>query len=624
MWPSPATATSELRHTFANPLCHIAAPKAGRTPADVGKLPPPKQFRMDERGRVALNLCAVKTILLSLALIAETALIGFAQGTAFTYQGRLNNSGNPANGNFDFTFTVFGTNSGGSPITETITNPFVSVNNGLFVSTLDFGSFLTGNPAWLEIGVRSNGNGGFVTLVPRQQLTPTPYAMFANTASNVVGAINGNLIAAGTIGAAQIAPGSIGATQLAPAAANGLLNLQLPNSTNLQAGVNCSYLFTNLMANQLTLPANPNVGDRVRVTGGAGGFTLIANIGQSVYSLPGFTWTMHGVVDRYCVASSSDGCKLVAAGFNGGIFTSTNFGLTWIQQTNTGSASYNCVASSSDGGRIVIGTSDYLYLSTNFGGSWMPLGNAGNAGWSCVASSSDGGKLLAGGNHEYFSADYGTTWSYNTANLGNGVGEPFAALSDDGKVLYDGTIVSTNSGTNFTYWAGNNNSEPPQNACVACSRDGSKVLAGQPYADTLNGFPFISTNYGVTWLITGGSLGTSLPDTGNWKCVTMSGDGTKLAAAQSNGYIYLSTDSGNTWSQQTAAGVGEWCSIVFSSDGSRLIAGQNNGHYFVRPNYITQWSTVYVYGGPYANMELVYTGGGLWTPAFYTGNFTIQ
>ena len=46
--------------------------------------------------------------------------------------------------------------------------------------------------------------------------------------------------------------------------------------------------------------------------------------------------------------------------------------------------------------------------------------------------------------------------------------------------------------------------------------------------------------------------------------------------------------------------------------------------YFVRPNYVTQWSTVYVYGGPYANMELVYTGGGLWTPAFYTGNFTIQ
>jgi hypothetical protein len=475
----------------------------------------------------------VKTILLSLALIAEATLTGFAQGTAFTYQGRLNNSGNPANGNFDFAFTVFGTNSGGSPITGTITNPSVSVNNGLFTSALDFGSFLTGNPAWLEIGVRSNGNGGFVTLVPRQQLTPTPYAMYANTASNVVGAINGNLIAAGTIGAAQIAPGSVGATQLAPAAANGLLNLQLPNSTNLQAEVNCSYLFTNLMANQLTLPANPNVGDRVRVAGGAGGFTLIANIGQSVYSLPGFTWMMQGVVDRYCVASSSDGSKLVAAGFNGGIFTSTNFGLTWIQQTNPNLVNLQCVASSGDGSRIVTGqqSNGYLYSSTNYGVNWAQLSNVGPGYWFSIACSSDGSKLLAGGNHEYFSTNYGTTWTYNTVNLGSGYGGNFAAMSSDGFALYDGTIVSTNNGGTWTYYAGSLGGSLPSQAPVACSSDGSKVLAWQTSAETFNSYPYISTNYGVTWLFTGTSLGTSLPDTGNWKCVAMSGDGTKFAAA---------------------------------------------------------------------------------------------
>ena len=38
----------------------------------------------------------------------------FAQGTAFTYQGRLAVDGNTTNGVFDFTFTLFGASSGGS------------------------------------------------------------------------------------------------------------------------------------------------------------------------------------------------------------------------------------------------------------------------------------------------------------------------------------------------------------------------------------------------------------------------------------------------------------------------------------------------------------------------------
>ena len=61
-----------------------------------------------------------------------------------------------------------------------------------------------------------------------------------------------------------------------------------------------------------------------------------------------------------------------------------------------------------------------------------------------------------------------------------------------------------------------------------------------------------------------------------------------------------------------------------SADGSKTIAGQYAGNIDWIPNYLTQWSTVYVFGDAYASLELVYTGGGLWTPAFYTGSFTIQ
>ena len=132
-------------------------------------------------------------LLLLVQLLAWlTAPSAHAQGTAFTYQGRLTDPNGAANGRYDFTFAVFDTSSGGVTGSGTITNVAVAVSNGLFTTTLDFGNGPEGAPAWLEIGVRTNsgsGGGAFTTLAPRQQVLPTPYAMFATTASNLVGAL---------------------------------------------------------------------------------------------------------------------------------------------------------------------------------------------------------------------------------------------------------------------------------------------------------------------------------------------------------------------------------------------------------------------------------------------------
>ena len=43
---------------------------------------------------------------LTLLVLIVTTTMAFAQGTAFTYQGRLNDGGNPANGIYDLRFTV--------------------------------------------------------------------------------------------------------------------------------------------------------------------------------------------------------------------------------------------------------------------------------------------------------------------------------------------------------------------------------------------------------------------------------------------------------------------------------------------------------------------------------------
>jgi hypothetical protein len=103
-----------------------------------------------------------------------------AQGTAFTYQGWLNDGGSPANGSYDLRFTLFTADPGGTQVGPIRTTNAVAVSSGLFTVTLDFGAnIFTNTDRFLEIAVSTNNAGSFTTLSPRQKLTPVPYAIFA-------------------------------------------------------------------------------------------------------------------------------------------------------------------------------------------------------------------------------------------------------------------------------------------------------------------------------------------------------------------------------------------------------------------------------------------------------------
>jgi hypothetical protein len=127
-----------------------------------------------------------------LGSLSTTITPGFAQGTAFTYQGRLMTGTNVTNGPYDLTFALFNASSGPSQVGSTITDTGTGVTNGLFTVVPDYGAVFNGTAYWLEITARTNGVGGYATLSPRQQLTPTPYAIYsegsgiATTANNVV------------------------------------------------------------------------------------------------------------------------------------------------------------------------------------------------------------------------------------------------------------------------------------------------------------------------------------------------------------------------------------------------------------------------------------------------------
>jgi hypothetical protein len=129
-----------------------------------------------------------KHYLVAVVLFAflNAAAFCFAQGTAFTYQGLLSESNGPANGSYDLTFKLFNALSGPAQVGSTITDTATSVSNGLFTVILDFGAQYNGTSYWLELGVRSNGVGSFATLIPRQELTPAPYAV---TAENLDGTV---------------------------------------------------------------------------------------------------------------------------------------------------------------------------------------------------------------------------------------------------------------------------------------------------------------------------------------------------------------------------------------------------------------------------------------------------
>jgi hypothetical protein len=124
------------------------------------------------------------SLFIALTLIAGVQHAA-AQGNSFTYQGRLNTGTNPVTGLFDLTFSLYNDSVGSSLRAGPVTNSAVPVTNGLFTVLVNFGAgVFTGSSNWLSIGVRSNGTAvAFSPLTPLQQVTPTPYAIFAEGAN---------------------------------------------------------------------------------------------------------------------------------------------------------------------------------------------------------------------------------------------------------------------------------------------------------------------------------------------------------------------------------------------------------------------------------------------------------
>jgi hypothetical protein len=144
---------------------------------------------------------------LRLALIALTLLVfsgansAYAQSTAFTYNGRLNNNGAPVSGPHDMRFTLHSLPAGVNVVGGPLLVSMVDVVNGLFTVRIEFlENVFTGPARWLEVEVRPAGAAAFTTLTPRQEVTSSPYAIRAQTAGSVPnGTVTANQLSSGGV-----------------------------------------------------------------------------------------------------------------------------------------------------------------------------------------------------------------------------------------------------------------------------------------------------------------------------------------------------------------------------------------------------------------------------------------
>ena len=130
--------------------------------------------------------------ILALGLMVWSAAVSKAEpmGTAFTYQGRLMDANDAADGLYDFQFKLFDANAAGTQQGSSIDINDLDVIDSYFTVVLDFNDpcAFNGDARWLEIGVRPwDSNDVYTILSPRQKITPMPYAIHSDNAGTLDG-----------------------------------------------------------------------------------------------------------------------------------------------------------------------------------------------------------------------------------------------------------------------------------------------------------------------------------------------------------------------------------------------------------------------------------------------------
>ena len=300
-----------------------------------------------------------------------------------------------------------------------------------------------------------------------------------------------------------------------------------------------------------------------------------------------YNWSQHENTRTWVsIASDSTGANLAAVVQNGYIYTSSDSGVSWTPRKNDINRNWTSIASDSTGQNLAACVQGgNIWTSTSGGQSWTEnIISPGTLGWTWITSNSTGQYLAAViyGGYIYTSSDSGVSWTpcnilnknWNwTSIASDSTGQYLAAC-----IRFYNIFISTDGGKN---WIQKSNISWDNLTCIASSSDGTK-LAAASYGNI-----WISDDGGESWTKTNAAIDY-------WQSIASSSDGTKLAAVVKNGYIYTSSNSGVTWTEQTSAGQPYWYSIASSNNGNKLATVAYNGNIWtgVLPPTITTVSPI--------------------------------
>ncbi len=334
----------------------------------------------------------------------------------------------------------------------------------------------------------------------------------------------------------------------------------------------------------------------------------IGDLGGGIYSSSdsGLTWTQTGspssVISYIPIAitCSADGKQFWAAADR--IYSSSPYLGPWKQAStpvddSSAGNSWNSVVSSTDGSALAAILWDYyngassglVYTSTNFGSTWAAT-SAPQLRWTSIASSADGSKLVAAnypvggttGGFIYVSADSGSTWKVTSAPYCSSL----ACSADGTKIVADSGYTSADSGNTWkqTSVVGN---------WVACSADGIKMVAADGFV--FGSGPGINAGLTISVSINSGTTWTqAIAPATNVTVIAVSADRTRLVALALP-YVYTSIDWGATWIQASAPlnipddrRYFKIDAIACSGDGTKLVAAGSEG-IFISTNSGASW-----------------------------------
>ena len=172
----------------------------------------------------------LRCLALASGLVCAAAAVAqpYPQLPDFTYQGRLQQNGAPANGNFDLAFALYDQPSGGSQVGATVNEADFPVADGIFSVSLSFPGAFTGTQLYLQVSVEGT------PLLPRQAVATAPVAQYSLSGS-ISGPAGGAL--AGTYPNPGLAAGSVDNAAIAFAAVtNSKLAADSVSSSKIASG----------------------------------------------------------------------------------------------------------------------------------------------------------------------------------------------------------------------------------------------------------------------------------------------------------------------------------------------------------------------------------------------------